>query len=132
VGWIKSYVVEDTLPALPAEPPPPRVLDRGTDGFVLAEVPGKRLEEGWIELFRQGYLRGVLLGSARKDRRYVLAARKSEYLRFDLRRAAQVFNEAERAMGEPPEWEASELRLRGPKKGTLIPISALLDVFVRT
>jgi len=131
VGWIREYVMADTLPAMPPEAPPPRVIDRGTDGFVVAEMPDKRLEDGWVELFRQGYLRGVLVGPASKDRRFVLAARKSGYLKYDLQGAARILNEAERAMGEPGEWEVSDLWLKSPPKGTLIPISGLLKVFVR-
>lgn len=131
VGWIRQYVLEEALPGLGSEAPPPRVLDWGTDGFVVAEMPDRRLEDGWIELFRQGHLRGVLIGPERQDRRLVLAARKSAYVGFDLARAAVVLNEAEQAMGEEPTWEATELWLGGPSKGTLIPVSGLLDVFLR-
>ena len=99
VVWIRQYVLEETLPGLGPEAAPPRVIDWGTDGFVVAEMPDRRLEEGWIELYRQGYLRGVLFGPERHQGRLVLAARKSTYVSFDLVRAATILNEAEQAMG---------------------------------
>ncbi len=132
VGWIRQYILDGTLPALPHEPPMPRVIDRGTNGFVLADTPAWRsLEEGWVELFRQGFLRGVLFGRDRHDRRAVMAARKSPYLAFDLRKAAEVLNEAERAMGEEPAWLATDLWLRGPDEGTLLLATAILEVLLR-
>lgn len=129
VGWVRDYVLTGKLPALPAEPQPPRVLDVGSGGFVLAEGPA--LEDGWLELFRQGYLWGVLLGPCKKDRRRVLAARKSPFPPFDPPKAAEVFNEAERAMGEPGEWVGEELWLWGPSGGTLLLPTQIVDVVIR-
>lgn len=132
VSWIRQYVLEDWLPAMPGDPPSPRILDRGTNGFVVAEAPVKsRLDEVWVELYRQGFLRGVVFGAAQDDRRKVLIARKSAYVSLDLVRAADIFNEAERAMGELPGWKASELWLAGPEDGTLLLPTMLLDVLVR-
>ena len=132
ITWLRQYVVDGTLPALPAEFPTPRILNRGTNGFVVAEAPvWKDLEDGWVELFRQGFLRGVLFGAVQDDRRHVLVARKSPYLQFDLFKAAEILNEAERAMGELPGWEANELWLRGPLDGTLIWASAIVEVLIR-
>ncbi len=132
VAWMREYVLEGRLPAMPGEPPSPRIIDRGTNGFVVAEAPAKsRLDEVWVELFRQGFLRGVVFGATSGDRRQVLIARKSGFLTFDLARAAEIFNEAERAMGELPGWEATELWLVGPEDGTLLLPSMLLDVLVR-
>lgn len=132
VEWIRDYILEGTLPALPREAPTPRVLDRGTDGFVVAETPTwQSMELGWLELFRQGFLRGVLFGAAREDRRAVLVARKSLFLPLDLRKAADIFNEVERSMGDPPAWIASDVWLRGPVEGTLLLSSMILDVLLR-
>lgn len=132
VDWVYQYVTEGQLPALPPEPEPPRPFDHGTNGFVLAEAaPKASLEDGWIELYRQGHLRGVLFSPPVKDRRRVLVARKSPFLAFDLRKAAEVLNEAERAMGEPPGWQADELWLRGPEHGTLLLISAITKLLIR-
>jgi hypothetical protein len=129
VEWVRQYVLRGALPALPPEPSPPRVIDTGTKGFVLAE--GVALEDGWVELFRQGYLWGVLLTAPREDRRRVLAARKSHLMPFDPRRAAEVFNEAERAMGAPEGWRAEDLWLWGPDGGTLLLPSHIVDVVIR-
>lgn len=132
IGWVRQYVLEGVLPALPAEAPGPRILDRGTNGFVVAEAPVKsRLDDVWVELFRQGFLRGVAFGSAGRDRRKVLAARKSTFLSFDLAKAADIFNEAERRMGEFPGWTADELWLAGPEEGTLLLPTMLIEVLVR-
>lgn len=132
VGWVYQYVFEGQLPALPVEPEPPRPFEYGSNGFVLAEaVAGASLEDGWVELYRAGYLRGALFSPPREDRRCVLVARKSPFLAFDLRKAAEVLNEAEAAMGEPPGWLADEQWLRGPQEGTLLPIAAITQVLVR-
>jgi hypothetical protein len=132
VEWVYQYVTQGELPALPPEPGPPQVFDVGTNGFVLAQsAPRSPLENGWEELYRQGYLRGALFSPSVEERRRVLAARKSPYLTFDLRKAAAAFNEAEKAMGEPPGWEADDLWMRGPEQGTLLLISAITDILVR-
>src|SRR6185436_6453728 len=39
VAWVREYILGGVLPALPPEPPIPRILDKGTDGFVVAETP---------------------------------------------------------------------------------------------
>lgn len=130
VGWIGEYVREDRLPALPKAPPAPSVFDRGTNGFVLAETQGS-LEDGWVDLFRQGYLRGALFGPDLNGRRKVLAARKSLFLAFDLKKAADILNEAEAAMGEPSGWATDGLWLEGPEAGTLLLVSAITQVLVR-
>ncbi len=130
VSWIRDYLLEDRLPALPPAPAPPRVLDIGTNGFVLAECNGS-LEDGWINLYRQGHLRGLLFGPDRKGRRMVLAARKSLFLAFDLRKAAEILNEAENAMGEPSGWATDGIWLEGPPEGTRLLLSAITQVMIR-
>lgn len=132
VGWIREYLLNGALPALPPDPVHPRVLDVGSNGFVLAEMPSwDHLEWGWVELYRQGFLRGALVTSPKEDRRQVLVARKSRFLAFDLTAAADILNQAEAAMGEPTEWRAGDLWLESPKRGTLILLSALVQVFIR-
>jgi hypothetical protein len=122
-------VLKGELPALSVEPKLPRVLDVGSGGFVLAEATA--LEDGWVELFRQGYLWGVLLAPNQGDRRRVLVARKSHLAPLDPRRAADLFNEAERAMGEPEGWRAEDLWLWGPDGGTLLLPTHIVDVVIR-
>lgn len=116
----REYVLEGQLPNLPPELPPPSILDRGTNGFVLASTSNPNLFEGWEELYRQGYLKGVLLCSGGKDRWLVLGSRKSLYVGLDLTKAAAVLNDAETAMGEPAEWRSDGLWLVGPPSGTLL------------
>lgn len=130
VEWIRQYLQEDRFPSTPREPPPPRVLDVGTGGFVVAESV-VAVEAAWIELFRRGYLKGIVVTPAVDGRRKALVARKSAVVAFDLPKALAIFNEAEGAMGEPQEWGADELWLRGPKRGTLVPLENLLEVLVR-
>jgi len=132
--WIREFVMEDKLPNMPVEPEPPRVIDTGTNGFVMAEAArGADLYEGWVELYREGFLRGVLFSPPVSDRRKVLVARKSHFLEFDLRQAAEVFNEGEKAMGEPAGWvmpHGSDW-LEGPEGGTLLLVSVIRDVLCR-
>lgn len=135
LAWIREYVRSGALPALPQEPALPRVLDRGTAGFVVAEIPSRvRFTEGWVELFRQGHLRGVLFGptvGSVEGRRRVVVTKKSQFLGLDLVKAAEAFNEAERAMGEPPAWVVEDLWLFGPPEGTLLLPTMIVDVLVR-
>lgn len=132
ITWIRQFVMDGALPAMPSEPPLPREIQRGTDGFVVAETPvWRNMDLSWVELFRQGHLRGVLFGAPQKDRQLVLAARKSVQVHFDLERAARVLNEAERAMGEAPAWRAEALWLAGPPEGTLLLAPMVLEVLLR-
>lgn len=131
VGWVRDYIRAGALPALPHDPPPPKVIDRGTNGFVLAESPSwAQLQLGWVDLFRQGYLRGLLLGATRDERVVAMAAKKSPFLSFDLRQAQEILNEAERAMGEPAEWEMSDIWLHSPRNGTLMHPETILQVML--
>lgn len=130
VAWIREYVLEDRLPSLPPATPDPVIFDVGTNGFVLAEARSS-LEDAWIELYRKGYLRGAVFSSDKDGRRTVLAARKSHFLAFNLKRAAEVLNEAEAAMGEPPGWTVNGLWLTGPERGTFLPVSAVTKVLIR-
>jgi hypothetical protein len=135
VEWLQKYVSEGSIPSGP--PPsggPPRILDVGTNGFVVAEVPwGTNLPSGWTELYRQGHLRGVLFEAmVRGGPLRVLGARKSPLVALDLARAAGILNEAEKAMGEGPGWVSEEdLWLWGPEDGTQLLPSAIIQVLVR-
>lgn len=131
VGWVSDYIRKGALPHVGGSYPMPRVLDVGTNGFVLAQGQDP-LIDAWASLYREGYLRGVVLGPDRGDgRRRVLAARKSPYMEFDLVRAATHLNDAERAMGELPAWKADSLWLHGPQDGTLLLPTHLMEVLLR-
>jgi hypothetical protein len=131
VEWFRQYVLEGILPAMSREVDPPRVLDVGTNGFVLAEGEGG-LVDGWTELYRLGHLRGLLFGPASPEgRRSVLGARKSPLVALDLPKAASILNEAESAMGELPGWVGESLWLWGPEDGTLLLPSHITEVLVR-
>lgn len=129
VAWVYEYVTNGNLPHLGPPMPQPTVLNVGTNGFVVATVPSD-LHAGWVELYRQGYFRGVLVTTDR-DRWSVLASRKSVYIEFNLSRAALLLNEVERAMGEPAEWVADELWLRSPPDGTTILLKDMVEIFLR-
>lgn len=132
VGWIQRYVQEGELPSLPPEPKPPRVLDIGSNGFVVAESEvGVNLVDSWVELYRLGYLRGVVFGPSIDGRRAILCARKSPFVDFRLDKLALILNEAERAMGELPGWEADDLWLWGPEDGSFLLPSDVIGVLVR-
>jgi hypothetical protein len=132
LGWIHGYITEGTFPHPGVEPPPPRVLDIGTNGFVLAQQDEPRhLYDAWIALYRKGFLRGVVVSGDRKSRRNVLASRKSLLVNFDLQRAASLLNEMEVSIGEPPGWESEGQWLTGPEAGTLILTSHMMEVFLR-
>lgn len=132
VEWLREFILEGHYPAaLPLTVEPPRVIDRGTDGFVVATATHPDLYLGWEHLYRSGFLRGILMYQVSEDRWKVLGARKSSYLGLDLNKAAAALNEAESAMEEPSEWQSDGFWLHGPERGTLILPSSLLDLLLR-
>lgn len=131
VGRVRQYLHEGSLPSMISHTKVPRVLDVGTNGFVVAEVPkGRDLEAAWVELFRRGYLRGALFGTG-GEQTEVLVAKKSPFVLLDLERAATILNDAEFSMGAPGSWVVKDLWLRSPEGGTLLPPKSVLDVLVR-
>lgn len=130
VGWIRAYVLEGALPSLGKPFAGATVLQRGTDGFVVAETTGDLLE-AWVTLFSQGHLRGVLVSSERGGRREVLGARKSLFRAFDLPLAARLLNEMEVTMGEPGGWRTTGDWLWGPPGGTRLLVEHLVEVLIR-
>ncbi len=132
VGWLREYVLDERLPHLGPSLSPVRVLEQGTNGFVVAETSGPMID-GWVTLYRQGHLRGMLLRGREGDRKNVLVARKSPYVPLDLPSACAAFNQMESAMGELPEWKVSSdgLWLEGPPGGSLLLGTHLLSVLLR-
>jgi len=131
VEWLHRYVIHGSLPALPRAAEPPTVLDRGTNGFVLATATG-RLADAVIELYRQGHLRGVVFHPLGGGRERVLAFRKSPYVRFDLQAAQAHLNGVEAALQrQGGRWDVERLLLMGPREGTTIPRRDLIETFLR-
>lgn len=129
VDRVAAYLQEGVIDGQPF-PPRYRVIDTGTNGFVLATAETPQLLRVWTALYRQGYLRGVVLGpEGPQGHRAVLASRKSPFVTFDLGRAAAIFNEMESAMGVFPTWTAEEDWLQS--SGTLLVPSDMMQVFVR-
>jgi hypothetical protein len=131
VGLVRDYVLEGRFPDTQFAWPVVRVLETGTTGFVMATVDPPLLLEGWVELFRQGYLRGFLVGPDRDGCRTVLAARKSVFTPFGLEQAGSLLNELEQACGSSGRWRSDGDWLWGPPEGTRIRVSDLLQVFIR-
>lgn len=130
VQWVREYVIEGRLPDLGPRPQPVRVLEVGTNGFVLA-LAERPSVEAWVGLYRQGFLRGILIGPEDGDFRQVVASRKSERVEFDLGRALVHLNELETLSGGASEWRLDGLYLFGPPVGTTILVSHLLEVLLR-
>ena len=133
VGWVREHILQGTLPVLGAVPRSEvRVLNQGTNGFVVA-VTKESLWDGWVELYRLGFLRGVLVEYAPGDRQRVLIAKKSHFVQFDLGTAARAINQVETAMGESSEWTVSTdgLWLQGPAAGTLLLLRQILEILTR-
>ena len=129
VGWIREYLYEGFLPQMSPARPAPSVITVGTDGFVLAEGPLPH-RDGWVELFRQGHLRGLLVSPQDAGgRRAVTLARKSPLVAYPLEQIAETFNSIETAMGEIPEWHVEGDCVVSP--GTLILVQHLLAVLSR-
>jgi len=129
VEYIHDYIENDRLPRLP-EVPSPVVLDTGNRGFVVAQSNAP-LGQAWVELFRKGFLRGVVLGPENNGRRHVLGARKGPFVDFRLDMAARLLNDMERAGGELPDWTSDALWLYGPSDGTELLVTHVVAVLIR-
>lgn len=132
VGWMREYVIEGLLPGLPPESQPPRILDRGTDGFVLA-TSDSNFEWAWEELFRMGHLRGLLAAPMldRQDHWTYLGARKSPFLAMDLVKARDILNQGEEKLGDKARWHSDGMWLFGPKEGTMLPPASVVSILTR-
>lgn len=131
VGWIHDYITKGELPQMADGFQGLRVIDRGSNGFVLAESLGQDLEAGWLELFRQGHLRGLLMGPLVGRSRKMLIARKTEWAPLNLEVAGSALNELEVAMGGDPEWAVGGDWLRSPGGGSLLSVSHVFTILSR-
>lgn len=129
VQWIHEYLTEGKIPNLGGVAPEVRVLDVGTNGFVLAEALTLTID-AWEVLYREGYLRGILLGPEVNGLRQVLASRKSERSWEGLPKAVPFLNELEALSGGNPEWKYDDGFVYSPSVGTNILVSHLLKVFL--
>jgi hypothetical protein len=117
---------------MPPPPPMPDVKDIGTNGFVWAETAwAASLDEGWVDLFRMGHLRGILVTSPMGGRRRVRIARKSLWTALNLDAACSVLNEMEAAMGQPPGWQVRGDALDSPGHGTEVEVKHIVALLVR-
>jgi len=82
-------------------------------------------------LFREGHLKGFLVGPEENGCRTVCWARKSAWVGFDLERAQVTLNELEEAAMGLPEWHLLGDFLWSPSKGTVLDVSSLLMLAVR-
>lgn len=131
LAWIRSYILEGSLPQLPPRQPPPVVLDVGTNGFVIAEMPQESHVDGWWDLFRLGHLRGVLLGPRiTTGCRRISLARKSRWTELNLAQAKHIFDMLESAAGNPS-WVLDGNILLSPRLGTVIEPKHIVDVAIR-
>lgn len=130
VAWVREYLLEDRLPHLGAALANFRVVDLGTNGFVVAEC-ARPSAAAWAEVYRAGFLRGVLFSPDKDARRSVVAARKSRFIELDLGHAVRLLNELERAAGGDPEWQADDFFAWSPGAGTALLPSEILEILLR-
>lgn len=129
VGWVSEYLTDGKIPNLGGSSPEVRILDVGTNGFVLAEALNLTLD-AWEVLYRDGYLRGVLLGPEVQGRRKLLASRKNERAWEGMPRSVPLLNELEALSGGVPEWKYEGDLVYSPAVGTNVLVSHLLKVFL--
>lgn len=132
IEWVKGFLFEGTLPNIGPLPAETQLIDIGTNGFVVATTESPS-EETWDNLFRQGFLRGVLLGPEDSaGLRQVVAARKHEQVGFDLLKAETMLNDLEILSGNVEEkWSRNGHFLHSPASGTSQMVSLLMEVFLR-
>jgi hypothetical protein len=130
VQWVREYVVERRLPSLGPVPPAIRVLDVGTGGFVLASAM-KVSEEAWEALFRQGHLRGMLVGDVGGHLVKMVLARKSSLVGFDLGRLRRILDDLEVLSGNYGRWGHEGDYLWSPPDGSMILVGNVLEAALR-
>jgi hypothetical protein len=130
VQWVRDYLVDGSIPNLGEPLPKVEVLDVGTNGFVIGRSD-KPSGEAWEVLFRQGYLRGVILGLESPEGLEVLIARKHQRSWVNLNQALVHLNELEGLSGGEPCWVCEEDFIRSPKGGTKILVNYLIEVLLR-
>jgi hypothetical protein len=130
VQWIREYLVDGRIPSLGGQLPDVRVIDIGTNGFVLAETLNPSVE-AWEVLYRRGFLRGLLIGPEVDGSRPVLASRKNVRAWSTLPQCIPFLNDLDSISGGDPEWRQEGDNLRSPSVGTKILVSHLLEVFLR-
>jgi len=128
--WIHEYILDGTLPNIGPLMTKPRVIEVGSNGFVLSEARKPSIE-AWADLYRQGFLRGFMISPEDRDFRHVIASRKSARIEFDLQMAAVHLNELERVSGGDPKWRVEGDFLFSPPDGSLVLVSYMLGVFQR-
>jgi hypothetical protein len=129
IQWTREYLTEGKYPNLSAAAPEVRVLDVGTNGFVLAEALIVSVD-AWEVLYRDGHLRGVILGPEVEGRRRVLASRKNERAWEGLPRVVPFLNELETLSNGDSKWSCEGDFVYSPSVGTNALISHLLKVFL--
>lgn len=129
VQWTREYLTEGKYPNLGGEAPEVRVLDVGTNGFVLAEALNVSVD-AWEVLYREGHLRGVLLGPEVEGRRKVLASRKNERAWEGLPKTVLFLNELESLSNGDPSWKCEGDFVYSPSVGTNTLVSYMLKVFL--
>lgn len=129
VQWTREYLTEGKYPNLGGEAPEVRILDVGSNGFVLAEALNVSID-AWEVLYREGYLRGVILGPEVEGRRRVLASRKNERAWEGMPRAVAFLNELESMSRGDPSWKCEGDFVYSPSVGTNALVSHLLKVFL--
>lgn len=130
VVWVREYVMEDKLPHIGGEGASVRVVDVGTNGFLVGECR-KPSYETWVEAYRLGFLSGVLFGPEEGGYRNVVISKKSEFVSLGLPRAMRFLNELEEAQGELSGWQLEGIFLRSPEVGTTLLPSMILEVLQR-
>jgi len=127
VQCLRDYLLTGVVPSW-TPPPQVQVVQVGTNGFVVARSQAPSVE-GWVELFRMGYLRGVLVST--ESPWSVLIARKHPYSWPDMDRAVTILKQLESFHKGSTNWTLSDWVIASPTSGTLIPIDDILAVLLK-
>lgn len=130
VQWIREYLIDGRIPNIGVPLPEVRVLDVGTNGFVLAETSSISTD-AWEVLYRLGHLRGVLIEAPLSDSVSILASRKNERAWPNLHHCIPFLNDLEAISGGFSEWRLEGDFVYSPAVGTKVLVSHLLEVFLR-
>jgi hypothetical protein len=110
---------------------PPKILDVGTDGFVLASSK-LASHEDVIRLYRAGHLRGLVVGADQEGYRAARVFRKSPGILMDINAALEAFVAVEMALvGMSSEWVSNEDMTELFSRGTVLTVPHMLEVLVR-
>jgi hypothetical protein len=130
VQWIRDYLTDNNPPLLGGSLPDVRIVDIGSNSFVLAESDNSSVE-AWEVLYRSGYLRGIIFNHKKDNSKSVLISRKCELVWPGMVNAIAFLNDLEKLSGGSEKWYSNGNYIYSPPNGSNILDCYIMDIVLR-